>query len=83
VVRSHCGSFDVCLTSPRIEYSGVFHVLRVSKTLKENSPSSFFINKFDETEKVINYRPLNAFFRYFNEREENKIAQQSFCFYGA
>jgi hypothetical protein len=29
VVRSHYGSIDVCLTSPRIENSGFFHVLRV------------------------------------------------------
>jgi hypothetical protein len=29
VVRSHHGSVNVCLTSPRIAKSGVFHVLRV------------------------------------------------------
>jgi hypothetical protein len=29
---------------------------------------------------VINYRPSNVFFKYFYEREKNKIARQSFRF---
>jgi hypothetical protein len=29
---------------------------------------------------VINYRPSNVFFKYFYEREKNKIARQYFCF---
>ena len=48
------------------------------KHLKENSLSSFFVNYFDETKKVINYRSSNIFFKYFNKREKNKIARQSF-----
>jgi hypothetical protein len=46
--------------SPKKEKSGVFHVLRVWKTLKGNSKISFFIKQSDETEKEINYRSTYA-----------------------
>jgi hypothetical protein len=55
-----------------------FSFLESLKTLKENSLSSFFVKQSDETEKEINYHSIDVLFKYFNEREKNKFARQSF-----
>jgi hypothetical protein len=53
-------------------------MFRESEKHLKRTPKFLFRKVVDETEKEINYRSTDVFFKYFNECEKNKIARQSF-----